>query len=180
MISWADTSRGAPSRPSATPLKKAKVLTRLTAARRATSLAKPAEELRPGWLPLLRPKDDALRSDALVLARNEGYDDCVRRAAAIEAMPIPPTRPTRSTMARYPPRRRRNVARKRYQTTRRYWLFMVVCSLGPPVATAKVASRHWGLRASTTAALMDRCEPSKAAGAGSHASEMARRARPVR
>src|SRR5437879_507956 len=114
MISWADTSRGAPSRPSATPLKKARVLTRLTPARWATSLAKPAEAIWLAWLVLLRTKDDTLRSEPLVLARNEGYDDCVRRAAAIEAMAMPPTRPTRSTIARYPPRRRRNVARKRY------------------------------------------------------------------
>src|SRR5438309_7317770 len=139
MISWADTSRGAPSRPSAAPSRKARVLTRLTPPRRATSFAKPAETSSLAWLLLLRPKDDTLRSDALVLARNEGYDDCVRRAPAIEAMAIPPTRPTRSTIARYPPRRRPNVARKRYQTTRRSWLFMVVRSLGLPVATAKVA-----------------------------------------
>src|SRR5437667_7628781 len=167
MISWADTSRGAPSRPRAAPLKKARVLTRLTPPRRATSLTKPAEELRLAWLLLLMTKDDTLRSEALVLARNDGYDDCVRRAPAIEAMAIPPTRPTRSTMARYPPRRRPNVARKRYQTTRRSWPLTaahhralagspsidlppgapapVPRSLGRSVTTAKVASRYRGL-----------------------------------
>src|SRR5207245_2593284 len=84
-------------RPGAGLWQKARVRTGLPPARWATSLAKPAEAIWLAWLVLLRTKDDTLRSEPLVLARNEGYDDCVRRAAAIEAMAMPPTRPTRST-----------------------------------------------------------------------------------
>jgi len=41
-----------------------------------------------------------VRSDGLVLARKAGYEDCVRLAAATEAMAIPPIIPIRSTIAR--------------------------------------------------------------------------------
>jgi hypothetical protein len=41
-----------------------------------------------------------VRSDGLVLARKAGYEDCVRLAAATEAMAIPPIIPIKSTMAR--------------------------------------------------------------------------------
>jgi hypothetical protein len=43
---------------------------------------------------------DTVMSDGLVLARKVGYEDWVRRPAAIDAMAIPPTNPIRSTMAR--------------------------------------------------------------------------------
>jgi hypothetical protein len=39
-------------------------------------------------------------SDGLVLARNVGYEDCVRRPAAIDAMAVPPINPMRRTMLR--------------------------------------------------------------------------------
>jgi hypothetical protein len=60
-----------------------------------------------------------VRSDGFVEARNVGYEDWVLRAPAIVPIASPPTRPTRTTMARYPPHRRPKVARKRYQATRR-------------------------------------------------------------
>ena len=41
-----------------------------------------------------------VRSDGLVLARKAGYEDCVRLAAATEAMAIPPIIPIKSTIAR--------------------------------------------------------------------------------
>src|ERR1035438_6421796 len=40
------------------------------------------------------------RSDGFVLARNVANDAWVRRAAAIDAIAVPPIRPTSSTMAR--------------------------------------------------------------------------------
>jgi hypothetical protein len=39
-------------------------------------------------------------SEGFVLARKVGYDDCVNRAPAIEAMATPPTSPTRATTVR--------------------------------------------------------------------------------
>jgi hypothetical protein len=58
-----------------------------------------------------------MRSEGSVLAKNTGKDDSVRRAAAMEPIARPPTKPTSKTIARYPPQRRRNVARKLYQAT---------------------------------------------------------------
>jgi hypothetical protein len=40
------------------------------------------------------------RSEGLVLAMNVGYDDCVRRPAAIDAIERPPIKPMRSTTLR--------------------------------------------------------------------------------
>jgi hypothetical protein len=48
---------------------------------------------------LVTPYVDIVRSDAFVLARKAGYDDWVRRAAAIDPMAIPPTNPMRRAMA---------------------------------------------------------------------------------
>ena len=41
-----------------------------------------------------------VRSEGLVLARNVVNDDCVRRAAAIDAIDSPPITPTVNTTAR--------------------------------------------------------------------------------
>jgi hypothetical protein len=65
----------------------------------------------------LRTADAPTRFEGLVLAQNTGKDDSVRRAAAIEPIATPPTKPTSRTIARYPPQRRRNVARKQYHAT---------------------------------------------------------------
>jgi len=62
---------------------------------------------------------DTFMSDGLVLARNVGYEDWVRRAAAIDAMAIPPISPISRTKLRYPPQLRPKEARKRYQATAR-------------------------------------------------------------
>jgi hypothetical protein len=64
-------------------------------------------------------------SDGLVLARKVGYEDWVRLPAAIDAMAIPPISPISSATLRYPPQRRSNVARNRYQVTRRTWFIGV-------------------------------------------------------
>src|SRR5579871_5492535 len=61
---------------------------------------------------------ETVRSDGLVLARNLGYDDWVRLAAATEPIATPPITPTRSTNPTSPAARRRAVEWSRYQTTR--------------------------------------------------------------
>ena len=52
--------------------------------------------------------------EGFVLFKNVGYDDCVRRAAATDAMATPPVRPMSRITLRYAPTRRTNVARNRY------------------------------------------------------------------
>src|ERR1700722_3405297 len=65
----------------------------------------------------MTPYVDIVRVEAFVLARKAGYDDWVRRAAAIDPMAIPPSKPTSRTMARYPPPGPPKVAPNRYQAT---------------------------------------------------------------
>ena len=43
---------------------------------------------------------DTVMSDGLVLARNVGYEDWVRRPAAIDAMAMPPINPISRTTLR--------------------------------------------------------------------------------
>jgi hypothetical protein len=50
--------------------------------------------------PELGAKTDTLKSDGLVLARNVGYEDWVRRPASIDAMAMPPIRPMSRTTLR--------------------------------------------------------------------------------
>ena len=54
-----------------------------------------------------------------MVARNVEYEACVRRAAAIEPIPIPPVNPTNKTIDRQPPQLRRKVATKQYHAIRR-------------------------------------------------------------
>ena len=72
--------------------------TRFTWTRWAIPLVKP-DETGLGSLELTA-KIETFRSDGLVLARNLGYEDCVRRPAAIEPMAMPPIKPMSSTSAR--------------------------------------------------------------------------------
>jgi len=60
------------------------------------------------------PKTAIVRVDGLVLRRNVGYDDCVRRAAATEAMARPPVRPMSKITLRYAVQCRANVEWNRY------------------------------------------------------------------
>jgi hypothetical protein len=58
---------------------------------------------------LLAAKSAIVNVDGLVLARNVGYDDWVRRADAIEAMTTPPIKPMRRVSMRYAGNCRRSV-----------------------------------------------------------------------
>ena len=71
------------------------VRTRLTPGRRAIAVVNGATAP-----PVVGTYNDTDMSAGLVLARKVGYEDWVRRPAAIDAMAIPPINPIRSTMAR--------------------------------------------------------------------------------
>jgi hypothetical protein len=86
--------RGAPFEVSGTTVG-SRLSTCLTSGSRAISAVNEAPALPE---PLLYTV--MVRSDGLVLARKAGYEDCVRLAAAIDAMAIPPISPIRSTTAR--------------------------------------------------------------------------------
>ena len=81
-------SRGAPLAASGTKAGAAIVPTRLTSLRCAISVVN--DVVAP---PETGLKTDTVMSDGLVLARNVGYEDWVRRPASIEAMATPPVRP---------------------------------------------------------------------------------------
>ena len=65
------------------------------------------------------PYTVTVRFDGLVLAKYVENDDWVRRAADNAPMAMPPTNPIKRTRTRQPPRRRRKLARNRYDATRR-------------------------------------------------------------
>src|ERR1022692_3774489 len=99
--------RGAPFLASGANWGTTAALTRFTSGRRAI-LA-----VNVGRGPPPKLNTDTVKSDGLVLARKVGYDDWVRRAAAMEPIAIPPLNPMSSTTLRYPLQRRPKVAGKR-------------------------------------------------------------------
>ncbi len=70
--------------------------TRRTPGRRAISAVRAG--LKANGAPLLLPTE-IVTVEVLVLAKKVGYEDCVRRAPAIDPMASPPTSPMRSAMA---------------------------------------------------------------------------------
>jgi hypothetical protein len=74
----------------------ATALTRFTPGRRESKVV----NVGPGPPPVAGSYIDTFMSEGFVLARNVGYDDCVSRAPAIEAMATPPTSPMRATTVR--------------------------------------------------------------------------------
>ena len=116
VTSFTAPTTGAPFEASATISGPARTLTRFTPGRWAILVVNrvdPNERLEFG------ENAATVRSDGFVEARNVGYEDWVLRAPAIVPIASPPTRPTRTTIDRYPDHWREKVARNRYQVTRR-------------------------------------------------------------
>jgi hypothetical protein len=74
-----------------------RLATRFTSGRRASLVATAGLKVET---PELLAATDTVRSEGFVLARKVGYDDWVRRPAAIDAMAVPPINPVNRTMLR--------------------------------------------------------------------------------
>jgi hypothetical protein len=88
--------RGAPFAPSGTTVGASADTTLLTPGTR--SIAAFNEAAGPPLEPAVYTA--IVKTDGLVLARNVGYEDCVRRPAATDAMATPPIDPMRRTTLR--------------------------------------------------------------------------------